>query len=345
RKNQIKAYTFKSPERIPINMNINKACYHYYKKENLEQLMSEHKLLFPNFKGITQEMMEPAPWRKEGIRYEDSWGCIWKTDQTGITGSVIERPLDTWDNFQEYPPPDPREHDGWQKIDWNQIESRIKKGKEKGDFVSGGLRHGFLFLTLSYIRGYENLIYDMYEEREELFELIDIIKQFNKYHIEKYIELGVDMIGFPEDLGTQDNLMISPDLFKKYIKPVYQELMKPVKENGILIHMHSDGYIMDLMDDIIDCGVDIINPQDLVNGIDNLKKYKNQVAINLDIDRQRIVPGGTPEEIDKLIEKEVKELGSKKGGLSLTHGLYPGVPLENIEALMKAMEKYSCYYN
>ena len=345
KENLLRAYRFKYPDKIPINMNINKACWNYYNKKKLEKLMLEHKKLFPDFTGLNSKVLTPAPWRKKGIEYEDCWGCIWKTDQDDITGAVIDRPLDTWDKFEEYIPPDPEKHNGWQRIDWKEIETNIKNKKKKGEFVSGGLRHGFLFLTLSYIRGYENLIYDMYEERSQLYELIDIIKEFNKYHIKRYIDLGVDMIGFPEDLGTQDNLMISPSLFKKYIKPVYKELMKPVKENGILIHMHSDGYIMDLMDDIIDCGVDIINPQDLVNGIENLKKYKDQVAINLDIDRQRIIPSGTPKEIEKLIKKEVQVLGSEKGGLSLIHGLYPGVSYKNIEALMAALEKYSQYYS
>ena len=62
-------------------------------------------------------------------------------------------------------------------------------------------------------------------------------------------------------------------------------------------------------------------------------------------DRQKITARGTPREIDDLIREEVVKLGSKKGGLMMVHGLYPGVPLENVKALMDAMEKYAAHFS
>jgi hypothetical protein len=65
----------------------------------------------------------------------------------------------------------------------------------------------------------------------------------------------------------------------------------------------------------------------------------------LDIDRQNITPHGTPAQVDALIREEVEKLGSKQGGLMMIYGLYPGVPLENVGALMDAMEEYTAYYS
>jgi uroporphyrinogen decarboxylase len=65
----------------------------------------------------------------------------------------------------------------------------------------------------------------------------------------------------------------------------------------------------------------------------------------LDIDRQQVTRFGTPEAIDEFILNEVKTLGSKRGGLMMIYGLYPGVPLENAKALMDAMQKYSTYFS
>lgn len=65
----------------------------------------------------------------------------------------------------------------------------------------------------------------------------------------------------------------------------------------------------------------------------------------MDIDRQSITPYGTPKEIDELIREEVEKISCHQGGLTMIYGLYPGVPLENVEALMGAMEKYMFYYN
>ncbi|MBQ2750538.1 MAG: hypothetical protein IJF34_12210, partial [Clostridia bacterium] len=65
----------------------------------------------------------------------------------------------------------------------------------------------------------------------------------------------------------------------------------------------------------------------------------------LDIDRQRITPYGTPEEVDRLIYDEVSKLSTPKGGLAMIYGLYPGVPMENVKALMDAMEKYALFHS
>ncbi|MBT4101638.1 MAG: hypothetical protein HOE86_28555, partial [Gemmatimonadetes bacterium] len=99
-------------------------------------------------------------------------------------------------------------------------------------------------------------------------------------------------------------------------------------------------------DDLLDAGVEVINLQDLVNGIDWIQdRLAGRVCIDLDIDRQAITRFGTPEQIDALVRDEVERLGSREGGLMMIYGLYPGVPLENADALMGAMERYSTYYN
>jgi hypothetical protein len=66
--------------------------------------------------------------------------------------------------------------------------------------------------------------------------------------------------------------------------------------------------------------------------------------VDLDIDRQVVTPRGTPADIDRLIRTEVETLGSRKGGLLLIYGLYPGVPLRNAAAVMDAMERYAGFY-
>ena len=140
--------------------------------------------------------------------------------------------------------------------------------------------------------------------------------------------------------------MLSPEQFKRYIKPAYQKIMKPARDAGIAIQMHSDGDIRLLADDLIDSGVQSINLQDLVNGIDWIaSRYRGRVCVDLDIDRQQITPYGTPEQIDALIKEEVTKLATPQGGLALTYGLYPGIPHQNIKALMDALEKYMLMFS
>jgi uroporphyrinogen-III decarboxylase len=157
--------------------------------------------------------------------------------------------------------------------------------------------------------------------------------------------MGYDMIGYAEDLGMQNGPMISPELFVRYIKPVYQRLMKPARDAGCIVHMHSDGDIRALAGDLIDGGVDVLNLQDLVNGIDWIKdNIAGKYCIDLDIDRQNVTVFGTPSDIDALIREEVEKLSSPAGGLMMIHGCYPGPSLQNIGALMDAMEKYMYYW-
>lgn len=122
--------------------------------------------------------------------------------------------------------------------------------------------------------------------------------------------------------------------------------MQPARDAGIPIHMHSDGDIRLLVDDIVDSGVEIINLQDLVNGVDWIAdKFKGKLCVELDIDRQKITPHGTPQQIDGLILEEVSKIGTREGGLCMVYGLYPEVPLENVKAVMDAMEKYAFYFS
>lgn len=347
-KNYLKTVHFKTPDYIPMSIYVNEACWHHYPHEALFELMEEHKFLFPNFKrpigafkpsyGMNQKKDEP---------YLDDFGCLWTTADDGITGTVTKHPLESWSNFETWKKnlPDPEKCMGIGPVNWKLLKKGIKIKNFFGGFTSGGLRHGHTFLQLCDLRGYENLIYDMMDEEPDLQELIAIVENFNMHIVNQYISCGVKQMSYAEDLGMQYGPMIPKDLFLQYIKPVYQRLMQPALDKGIIVHMHSDGDIKELADELIDSGVQIINLQDLVNGIDWIQeKYAGKICIELDVDRQKITPFGTPAEIDDLIREEVQKLGSKQGGLMMIYGLYPGVPLENIKALFDAMEKYAFYY-
>ena len=226
------------------------------------------------------------------------------------------------------------------------MEAQWKNLRERGESFDAGLRHGHTFLQLCDLRGYENLLGDMWDEEPLLYELIDELTEFNLALVKRYIKNGCSSMAYPEDLGMQVGPMLSPDIFRTYIKPAYKRIMQPARDAGVPIHMHSDGDIRKLVDDIVDSGVEIINLQDLVNGIDWIAdRFKGKTCVELDIDRQRITPYGTPAEIDALIREEVEKISTKAGGLCMIYGLYPGVPVENVKALMDAMEKYALYHS
>ena len=346
RENILRAIRFEKPDHIPMIFHINAACWHHYDQNALQDLMAAHPFLFPDF--VRKDRVEPELDlnQRKNAPYTDPWGCVWDTADDGITGSVHRNPLKDWAAFEHYTAPDPDRTDGTFPVDWNAIRAGVERMKHEGELVCGGLPHGHTFLRLQDMRGYQNLIYDMFDEEPRLEKLVEMVEHFNYEYVMKWLSLDPDMMSYPEDLGMQVGPMLSPEQFRKYIKPVYQRLMRPAREQGCIVHMHSDGDIRTLVDDLVDGGVEVINLQDLVNGIDWIAdKFSGRICIDLDIDRQQITPYGTPEQIDALIREEVEKLGNKQGGLMMIYGLYPGIPFENINALMNAMEKYATYYS
>lgn len=346
--NRTKAARFERPDYIPMRFSINTACWNAYDNEALWDLMEEHKFLFPDFK-------RPAHgWKPthalvalKDAPYTDPMGCTWVTTNDGITGTVHGHPLSDWSAYgTTWNIPDPEKTDGLYEVDWSLRESQWAAIKQKGGSFNGRLRHGHTFLQLCDLRGYENLIYDMMDEEPMLDKLIEELTEFNLSIVKRFIRNGCSSVLYPEDLGMQVGPMISPDMFRRYIKPSYVKIMKPARDAGIPIHMHSDGDIRTLVDDIVDSGVEVVNLQDLVNGVDWIaSKFRGKVCVDLDIDRQSITPYGTPKQIDDLIREEVSKIATPEGGLYMTFGLYPGTPIENVKAVMDAMEKYAFYFS
>ena len=344
-----RAIRFEHPEYIPMTFSIVPACWHQYPKEALWDLMEEHPKLFPEFTRPSSDWKPHYPViTLKDKPFTDTMGCVWYTNMDGINGTVKEHPLADWSAFgTTWHMPDPTKTNGLHPINLENELSMYADMRRNGKTFRGGLRHGHTFLQLCDLRGYENLLYDMIDEEPMLDELIDQLYEFNLALVRRMVDSGCCLsIGYPEDLGMQLGPMLSPEMFRKYIKPSYQKLMKPARDAGIAIHMHSDGDIRDLADDLIDSGVEVINLQDLVNGIDWIAdRFRGKICVELDIDRQRITPYGTPAEIDALIREEVEKLALPEGGLCMVYGLYPGVPLENVKAVMDAMEKYMFWFD
>ena len=347
RENTIRAIRFERPDHIPVHFHINDACWQHYDQGQLFDLMEAHPLLFPGFRR-PQGVLRPrfSLVARKDQPYRDQFGCVWQTTDDGITGTVTGHPLADWADYADFQMPDPEYFCGIGPLDWQAIARQVARDKAEGRFTTGGLRHGHTFLQLSDLRGYQNLLYDMADAEPLLPDLISRLEAFNLAIIRRCVDLDVDMLTYGEDLGMQNGPMLSPGLFRQYIKPSYQRLMQPAREKGKLVHMHSDGHLHDLIDDLLDGGIDVINLQDLVNGIDWIAgRLGGRVCVDLDLDRQQVTPFGTPQQIDQLVRTAVSRIGRREGGLMLIFGLYPGTPLEDVRAVMDAMERYAGYFS
>ena len=345
KENYLRTVRFERPDHIIMTAAINAACWNSYPQEFLCEQMEKHPKLFPEF--VRPNLPFTPAYGCNAVKdvpFTDFFGCTWYTTTDGITGTVLDHPLEDWEAFSTYQTPDPAVCDGLNPVDWGANKAYVQSHPDQ--LHMGCLRHGHTFLQLCDIRGYENLMFDMADEEPLLWELIERVKDFNLGLVNRMIDAGVDGVAYGEYLGIQVGPMLSPEHFRTYIMPSYRAIMKPAKDRDLMIHMHSDGDIRLLLDDILSAGVDVMNLQDLVNGIDWIRDHlKGKVCIELDIDRQSITRFGTPEQIDALVREEVEKLGSPQGGLMFIHGLYPGTPRKNVEALYDAMERYMGYFD
>lgn len=344
RENYIRNVKFGTPQWIPAKIEVNLSSMITFKGE-MENVIIKYPELFGAF---TKGQIDYSIYNDGNcdIFEEDSWGYTWHYSKHGLEGFVTGHPLSDWSSLKTYKVPDSNLlYDRGGKRDWNLEQKKINDKKKNGNITYGSLVHGFLFLRLQYLRGFENVLMDMADEEPLLYELIEMIDKHNINIVDNYCKYGVDIMEIPEDLGAEKSMIISKDMFCKFIKPSYVKLIEPCKKSGTLVSIHSDGYILDIIDDLVEIGMDIINPQDLCNGIDNLARtLKGKACIKLDIDRVRITPNGTRAEIFELIEEEVKTLGSKKGGLEFIYGVYPPTTPENVSYVCEALMKYRTYW-
>jgi len=344
RENFLRAAEMSGPDWIPCSVWVT-SLWHI-KPEKIEDLILRHPTIFGKYeKGSIN--FDDFGIRRKGNTVTDEWGCVWAFLVDGLQGQVVKHPLEDWENLKPYRPPDPLlldnvPREGYPPSPGNFKEALKKnqKAKNEGRLAVGSLPHGFMFQRLYYLRGFSNLMKDFVEEPSELKTLIDMVVDYNLKLIHRWLDAGIDLLSCGDDLGMQDRLPIHPKVFRKYLVPAYKKMFTPVSEREIHIRFHSDGHIMEIAEDLIETGVTILNIQDLVNGIDRIKRHlKGKVCLDVDIDRQKILPFGKPEDVKKHVHRIVSELNSPEGGLMITADLYPPTPLENIEALCQALEE------
>lgn len=314
---RLKSLNFERPERIPIAAHFLPAAWMKY-REALDEILARHPLLFADW-GKNKDYDAVSGTYMQGS-HVDAWGCVWSNIQNGMEAIVTGHPV-------------PRRED-----------VRTLKAPEKDI----GFPHGFMFLRLTDLRGFEEMMVDFAEEPPELQQLLDIVSDYNVRQAKLLVQrLGPvpQLVYFGDDLGMQTSLPMRPDKWRKYLKPCYKKIYAPLVEAGHIVYMHTDGHILEIIPDLMDCGVRVVNPQSRANGLANLAAVcKGKVCVDIDLDRQ-LFPFATPAEIDAHVREAVETLGSREGGLWLKAEMNFEVPLENIEAICAALERYTWFYS
>ena len=337
--NWIRAMCFAGPQWIPATVAIMPATWMKYGAA-IEDVLVRHPKLFPGYKKGSFKGVHLDKRMKKG-EWVDAWGVRWKNIEDGLDSIPVEEeaPLRNWAALEDFRPPDISVNDWGDPIDWDGMPERFRQAKENGRLAVGGLDHGFMYMRLYYLRGFENLMVDIASRDPRLDVLIEMVAERNRRLVEKYIECGAEMIWGGDDLGMQTALPMRPEDWRRYIKPAYMYIFEPCRERGIGVGLHSDGHMLEIIPDLIEAGIVVVNPQIRANGLEGLVEWaKGRVAIYLDLDRQ-LFPFATPEQIRAHVREAVEALNTPEGGLMLHAECEPDVPIENIDAICTALEE------
>ncbi len=203
------------------------------------------------------------------------------------------------------------------------------------------------------LQGMETFLLNMAEQpdfAQELLQRINKLCMVNMGHFLDQCGDKLDMIKIGDDLGTQENLMISPRMYRKMLKPLHAEMIDLIKQKTrAKIFFHTDGDVFNLIDDFIEIGVDVLNPiQTSAGKMSNLeelkKKYDRRIVFCGAIDTQKILPTGTPAEVKQEVKRVMNILGQRGGYMVATvHTVMNEVPAENILAIVDAVEEFGHY--
>ena len=313
------AIRMESPDAIPVSAGMLPAAWIRYGSE-LQRLVDQYPQFFGGMKMDLQHIEDHlAPSYRKGI-YIDEWNCEWHNEHAGNEAIVVGHPV---------------------KTEQDVFDLKIPACRD------GRLPHGFMYLRLLDLCGFENVMIWFAEEDETIRTLIDKVLEYNLYQVAAVLPRMEEIIYFGDDLGTQKGLAIGPERWRKYMKPCFRKLYGMIKayKPSQLIYMHTDGCIWEIMPDLMECGVDMINPQFRANGLDNLVRVCRReqiIPINLDLDRQ-MFPFATASQLFDHVAECVESLYLPKGGLGLNVELNYDVSLENMAAVLDAVEKYRHY--
>ncbi|MGQ9729648.1 MAG: uroporphyrinogen decarboxylase family protein [Candidatus Zipacnadales bacterium] len=331
------AIEFTGPDRCPIHHYVFPGAL-WRHGQKLVELAERYPDDFgnENIRANLRPPLEADESAVDVIEWQDSWGTVWRRLKGYTSGEVLHPAIPNWEAWRTYrfPPHPPESH-------YEDFAAQVKQ-RHPDEFVkvSGG---GF-FQHMQHLRGPANYFVDLAEDNDGVHELADRMVEYNLYSIKRYVQAGVDCITFGDDWGAQDRLLIHPDEWRRFFKPRYARMFEVAREAGVHVWFHTDGWILEIIEDLIEIGVTILNPQHACMGTQRVGEIcGGRICIRTDIDRQWVLPFGTPEEVVTAVKEAIEAFGRFNGGVLLHGEIGPEVPLENIEALYEAFYEYGRY--
>jgi uroporphyrinogen decarboxylase len=259
--------------------------------------------------------------------YTDEWGSTFDSIQAGVIGE-IKRPLvATWEDGPKVRPP-------VECLTFD-IDAVNAFCKQTDKWVNGGCC-ARPFERMQFLRGSQNLYIDIALRPPEFIELLNRVHGFYLDELEHWAQTDVDGLNFMDDWGSQRALLISPKSWRELFKPLYRDYIELAHHYGKKIFMHSDGYITDVIPDLIELGLDALNSQVFCMGVEELgAKFAGKLTFWGEIDRQHILVDYSVSEV-KAAVRRAKAAFWRNGGAIAQCEFGAGAKPENVIAVYEA---------
>ncbi len=348
----ISSINHKIPDRLPVDYMATPEAHGRMKKflaveddeKLLERLGVDIRRVAGKYAGpkglIPGAAINSAPGR-------DIFGVVWEPQEnrSGVYNEIAFHPLaeaKTVKEIEEYDWPSP----DW--FDFSHLKDEIKK-------INADERYAVMFFAGGafespwYMRGLERFLMDLVEYPDIAEAIISRVTDFYLERALRAIEASdgqINIIGSGGDIGTQRGMMLSPDLWRKHVKPFSTRLIKTFKDMGLITFYHSCGSITPVIKDLIEMGLDILDPvQPKAVGMEPefLKNnFGGELVFHGGVDVQELLPFGSPAEIEKAVVDLIQTLGFDGGYIvAPAHALQADTPPENIWALYETAGNYA----
>jgi hypothetical protein len=258
----------------------------------------------------------------------DAFGCVRQVAEPGVAGEVKEAILDDDSVLAKYQLP-------WEILHEADF-SMVNANCAATDRFVRGATHARPFERMQFLRGTEKLFLDMAYGSREFYILRDKLHDFFLEDIALWCKTDVDCISFMDDWGAQSSMLISPDMWRVLFKPLYKEYCDLIHAAGKWAFFHSDGFITPIIEDLIEVGVDAQNSQLFCQDIEEIgRRFGGRITFWGEIDRQYVLPFGTPENVRNAVHRVRKAFSHKQGGLIAQCEWGVNDPVENIATVFE----------
>ncbi len=296
----------------------------------------------------------PQKWQKvidPDNSWVDEWGTRWKKPPDSPYWDPVDFPLKNAaiDDLAEYPWPDP---DDPGRTEGLREETKRLRESTPYAIIADAPFLGLFEASWVCLRGPEKFFMDIALDRPFVKALFEKITEVQIGILQHYLDAVGDLIDvfvIGDDLGGENGPLISPASYRELVKPYHKKIWGFIKKHtNAYLFLHSCGSIYKFMPDLIELGIDIINPVQVAAKDMDSKKLKKDFGDKMTfwggVDTQKVMPYGTPEDVEKEVKMRIADL-APGGGFVLTavHNIQPGVPPANILRMYEAALKYGKY--